>query len=82
MTKVFEDGVLEGLASVVRESGVEVGGRGGVVVGGEFFLASEDKGADVTGVEAGDDGFGAVVVLGGEDVCGLEQFVVGGYLSE
>ena len=47
-------------------------GGGGVVVGGEFFLASEDKGADVSGVEAGDDGFGAVVVLGGEDVCCLE----------
>jgi len=34
LRQVFEDGVLEGLASVVGESGVEVGGRGGVVVGG------------------------------------------------
>ncbi len=34
---------------------------GGVVLGGEFFLTSEDQGADVAGVETGDDGLGTVV---------------------
>ncbi len=61
LRQVLEDGVLEGLASVVGESGVEVGGWGGVVLGGEFFLTSEDQGADVAVVETGDDGLGTVV---------------------
>ncbi len=65
LRQVFKDGVLEGLPSVVGESGVEVGGGRAVVLGGKFFLASEDQGTDVAGIETGDNGLGSVVVLGG-----------------